>query len=155
MSRHFIIDGYNALHSTRRWEDLSREAQRERFLRYLEESRPTGSERNTVTVVFDGYAAALKGIRLALVQLVFSCDRDADTVIKERVSELANPRDAVVVTNDRGIHAAVRGAGAQVMSCEEFFLLGNKKAAPRQRDTLDPQSAESINQELKRRWKLD
>lgn len=72
-----------------------------------------------------------------MVRLVFSGDRDADTVIKEWVAELSNPRDAVVVTNDRGIYAAVRGSGAQVMSCKDFFLLGIKKTVHRKRDALD------------------
>jgi len=155
MSRHYIIDGYNALHAMRRWEDLSREAKRLAFLRYLDESRPTGSDRNTVIVVLDGYAAALRGIRLSLVQLVFSGGQEADAVIKERVADLRNPRDAVVVTDDRGLRAAVRSYGAQVMSCGEFFHLKQRKLDRRGAGKLGASSSESINNELKKLWKLE
>jgi predicted RNA-binding protein with PIN domain len=121
MALHFILDGYNVIHSDRRWTDLSRDKQREQFLRYLDQGSVLGSERNTITVVLDGYAAALKGIRLVKVKIVFSEDRDADTVIKEKVRSLKVPADAVVVTDDRAIQASVRRAGAQVMPCLEFF----------------------------------
>ena len=155
MSRRYILDGYNVLHSTRRWNDLTREAERVQFLRYLENNRPAGSERNTVTVVLDGYAASLRGIRLSYARLVFSGDEDADTVIKKMVEELPNPKDAIVVTNDRALRSAVRHAGAQVMACEDFFRLKEKKAFLRKSDEPDPTSTESINRELKRLWKLE
>lgn len=155
MSRHFILDGYNVLHSSRRWSELPREQQRIRFLAFLEERRLTGSERNTVTVVLDGYAANSKTTSLKFIKIVFSGDRDADSVIKERVTELQNPKDVIVVTNDRGLQAAIRGSGARVMSCEDFFKLDAQKPPRGQRRKVDASGAASINAELKRLWKLD
>ncbi|MCB4756517.1 MAG: NYN domain-containing protein [Elusimicrobia bacterium] len=154
MSSHTIIDGYNLLHSTRRWDDLPREARRLEFLRYLEKGCSTASRRNTVTVVFDGYAASLRGISLDLVQLVFSGGLDADTVIKERVADLPNPRDAAVVTSDRALRAAVRSLGAQVISCEQFLRPRKNKTAPPPAGKPELPSAEAITRDLKRLWKL-
>jgi len=155
MSRHTFIDGYNVLHSAHRWEDLSREAQRLAFLRYLEEGRQTGSPNNTLVVVFDGYAASLQGISLNQVQLIFSGGLDADTVIRDRVAELPHPREAMVVTNDRGLRAAVRSLGAQVMSCEQFLERRKKRNVSHHRAGKPPlPSADAITQDLKRMWKL-
>jgi predicted RNA-binding protein with PIN domain len=155
MSRHYIIDGYNVLHSSSRWDRLPRAQQREVFLRYLESERHIGSPRNSLTVVLDGYRADVKKIQLEKIRLVFSEDRDADSVIKERVADLANPREAVVVTNDRGIQNAVKALGAQVMACEEFLLLKKKRAVIRYVEKMEAPNADAINSELKRFWKLD
>lgn len=155
MSPHYIIDGYNALHSTGQWDDMPREAQREFFLKYLDQSGLTGSPRNSLTVVLDGYAAPLRKLRFNIVQLLFSGDRDADTAIKEHVAEMINPKEAVVVTNDRGIREAVRDLGARVMSCEDFFQRSKKKTPARKSDKPDALSSDAINRELKRLWKLE
>lgn len=155
MSLHYIVDGYNALHTSQKWADVPRERQREQFLTYLDKSGIAGSERNRLTIVLDGYAAKLKNMMFHRLQLVFSGDHDADTVIKNFVAEMVNPREAVVVTNDRAIQSAVRGMGARVMSCEEFFQLKKPKKGTLRRNTLDPASVESVNRELKRLWKLE
>lgn len=154
MSRHFIVDGYNVLHSTDRWVEFPREKQREKFLEFLDESGLVGSESNSLTVVLDGYAAKLKNIRFRRVRLIFSGDRDADTVIKEWVADRPNPKDVIVVTNDRGVQSAVRGSGARVMSANDFLKLGKKKTSRvSHSEKPDSKDLESINQELKRIWK--
>jgi predicted RNA-binding protein with PIN domain len=157
MSAHYFIDGYNLLHSTDRWADIPRKQQREKFLRFLDEERPTGSERNLVTVVLDGYSVDLEKLRWSLLQVIFSGDRDADTVIKEKVDALPHPRSAIVVTNDRDIRNWVRRKGAKVMSCEDFLKLGQSKktSVKKPPDSLDPETAHHINTELERLWKMD
>ncbi len=155
MSLHYIVDGYNALHASSKWADVPREKQRQQFLKYLDESGIAGSARNTLTVVLDGYAAKLEDMVFHRLRLVFSGDRDADSAIKDHVDEMPNAREAVVVTNDRAIQAAVKRMGAQVVSCEEFFQLRSAKRKIPKRETLDSASAESVNRELKRIWKLD
>jgi predicted RNA-binding protein with PIN domain len=155
MSQHYILDGYNLLHSTPRWEKLPRVEQRQAFLRYLDEAALSGSARNVLTVVLDGYSVDIQKMRFARLRLVFSENRDADTVIKEHVAEMAHPRQAVVVTNDRGIQAAVRAFGAHVMSYQDFLLLRKKKAALKRIEKMDLPGADAINRELKRLWRLE
>ena len=154
MSRHFILDGYNVLHSTDRWADIPLGKRREHFLHFLDESGLVGAERNTITVILDGFAAPLRGIRLGRVGLIFSGKQDADTAINERVRALPNPKDAVVVTNDKDLQRAVRHAGAQIMTCENFLQLKKKSSSPAHSKKVESDSAESINAELKRAWNL-
>ncbi len=155
MSRHFIVDGYNLLHATPRWEKLSRLHQREAFLKFLEEEKTAGSPRNSLTVVLDGYSADLKKMRFSKLRLVFSEDVDADTAIKRRVADLSNPREAVVVTNDRAIQEAVKGMGAQVMGCAEFLAVKNKRAPRQGTLKMGAPGADAITRELKRLWCLE
>lgn len=155
MSLHYIVDGYNALHTSEQWSEVPRDRQREQFLKYLDVSGIAGSERNRLTIVLDGYAAKLKEMMFHRLQLVFSGDRDADSVIKDFVSEMTNPREAVVVTNDRAIQSAVKAMGARIMPCEEFFRLRSAKKSSEKREKMDSESAASVNRELKRLWKLD
>ncbi len=155
MSRHFILDGYNVLHSTDQWVDGTRDKNRQEFLRFLDRPEILGSGRNVLTVVLDGYAASLKGIRLTHIRLAFSGDLDADTFIKSLVSDSNHPGDAVVVTNDRALRTAVRHNGAQIMSCEEFLSKDKKKKPTTSSTKADPHSEQAINNELKRLWRLE
>lgn len=155
MSTHYILDGYNVLHSGRLWAHGPQENKRERFLKYLDESGIQGSMRNRLTVVLDGYAVKLERMRFQTLELVFSGDRDADSIIRDRVADAIHPGDTVVVTNDRAVQAAVKGLGARVMSCEEFFSRRSKKSVRGARQKLSKDSEERINLEFKRLWKLD
>ena len=154
MSLHYFIDGYNLLHSTDRWDRFPREQRRLCLIKFLEERRPTGSERNRVTIVFDGHGPSLGTIRAPFVQILFSGDKDADTVIKERVQEMPNARNAIVVTNDRGIQYVIKRGGAKFLSCEEFLKMGQTNQPREVIEEVDSQTTESINAELKKLWKM-
>ena len=154
MSLHYYIDAYNLLHSTDRWDDIPRSARREYFLEALEKEGLTGSAHNSVTVVFDGHGPRLGAVKLSFVRVFFSGDKDADTVIKEQVEESPNPRNAVVVTNDRSIQKFVKGAGAKVVSCEEFLHVRASRKTRRGSEKPDPSSTSALNAELSRLWKV-
>jgi predicted RNA-binding protein with PIN domain len=152
---HYFIDGYNVIRCADAFAGGSLRDQRERLLRFIEDKRPQGSSNNPVTVVFDGRADVSGPAWGGSTQVVFSHGRDADTVIKDRVDSLSNPREAVVVTNDRAIQRWVRGVGARILSCEAFLAAGGGRAPRRGRpERVDPAAAEDINEELKRLWKL-
>ena len=155
MALQYFIDGYNVIRS-RFWNaEGPVAAQREGLLRFIEEKGPTGSARNSVVVVFDGFATAADRVSGASLRVMYSGGRDADSVIKDRVDELGNAAVAVVVTDDRAIQRWVRGAGARVMSCDEFVRAGQTGAAPeRRREKPDAAAAQEINEELKRLWKM-
>jgi predicted RNA-binding protein with PIN domain len=150
---HYFIDGYNLIRCDDALGAGSLRDQRERLLRFIEDRHPQGGAGHRVTVVFDGREDVSSPAWRGTAQAVFSSGRDADTVIKERVDALSNPREAVVVTNDRAIQRWVSAAGARVMSCESFLAAG--ASAPRRRPAgLLPSETEAINEELKRLWKL-
>jgi predicted RNA-binding protein with PIN domain len=120
---HFFIDGYNLMRATELFDGGALRDQRERLLRFIEEKRPQGAA-HEVTVVFDGRSDVSSPAWPGPTRVLFSPGKDADTMIKDRVDHAGNPREAVVVTNDRAIQRWVRGVGARVMSCEEFLQIG-------------------------------
>ncbi len=153
MSNLYFIDGNNLLHATDRWNKFPRSDQRPQLIRTLEDDRPTGSIKNSVTVVFDGHVPKSGAIKSESIKIIFSGDKDADTIIRESVDELSHPRSAIVVTNDRSIRLHVRKKGAKVLSCEEFLAMGKKKQKIRSDERLDASALGEINEELKNIWK--
>jgi predicted RNA-binding protein with PIN domain len=152
---HYFVDGYNVIRSADWLGGGSLRDQRERLLRFIEDKRPHGSANNQVTVVFDGRADVSGPPESRAVRVIFSHGGDADSVIKASVDELTQPRDAVVVTNDRAIQRWVRGVGARVLSCEEFLAAASPRVRRRAfQDKVDEDTARDINEELKDRWKL-
>lgn len=153
MSLHFFIDGYNFIQSNHALTRGTLDQQRERMLGWMESERPQGG--NRVTVVFDGKPGrGWKGWKSGVIRVIFSEEKDADTVIKDSVDEMRNARDAVVVTDDRAIQKWVKGAGAKVIPCRDFFHGRGSRSVPSNEDrVLDADLARRINDELKRIWK--
>jgi predicted RNA-binding protein with PIN domain len=154
MPRYFV-DGYNVILSSEALSAGPLRDQRERLLRFIEDRHPQGASSNAVMVVFDGKEDVTSPAWAGMTRVVFSRGRDADTVIKDQVDSLSQPRDAVVITNDRAIQRWVRAAGAKVISCEDFLAAGSAAKRPaRKPGALSPSEADAINQELKNLWKL-
>lgn len=150
----FFVDGYNVI----RWGDAfaggTLRDQRERLLRFIETRRPQGASSNAVTVVFDGRSDVSSPAWTGPTRVIFSHGKDADGVIKARVDDLANPSEAVVVTDDREIQRWVRAAGAKVLSCEAFLAAGASSPRLRRSPALSAAESDAINEELTRLWKL-
>lgn len=155
MSLHYLIDGYNLIWSADNFGGGKLQTQRERLLYFLEAAQPAGSARNQVTVVFDGQEDVDSPPWRGAVRVVFSKGEEADAVIKRAVDEMPNPRNAVVVTDDRDIQKWVRSSKAKVMTCKEFFKEAVRKSGPRKLAgkhndrTLDPGDAARINEEFR------
>ncbi len=164
MSLHFLIDGYNAI---RRIESL-------RCIRILEDARMSliefiqanglaGSKNNRVTIVFDGKegfdigSAQNKGV----IKIIFSRGESADETIKRLVEISSNPKQIVVVTDDRAIVFSTKAFGVNAMSISEFFSRVKKRSVSRaagqknieSKLELTYQQREAINLELKKFWK--
>ena len=158
----FFVDGYNVIRSVDWLSGGALRDQRERLLTYIETRRPRGARE--VTVVFDGRVDVWGPRWPGPTQVLFSSGKDADQVIKDSVDGLLNPREAVVVTNDRAIQRWVKAVGAKIVSCEEFLaavprrdgLLGRPVGGRegRRPAVLSGEDVESINSELRGLWKL-
>ncbi len=152
---HYFIDGYNVIRSTDDFSGGTLRDQRDRLIRFIEEKKPQGSDRNQVTLVFDGRVDVSAPRDVTFIQVIYSHGEEADDVIKKRVDDLSNPRDAVVVTDDKAIQRWVRGVGAKVLSCAAFLAAGNPAAkTPKRSRALDPETMDDINEEFKDIWKL-
>ena len=79
-------------------------------------------KRKRITVVFDGPPGAGRARVQAFgdVQVVYAAPRSADEEIIRRIREARDPRGVTVVTDDRGLAAAVAAAGARTAGIEIF-----------------------------------
>jgi len=96
------------------------EERRRALISFIERQKPQGSLNNRVTVVFDGNPDMFGGIASATVKVVFSQGESADDKIKGIVAGSRNPKDIIVVTDDRDIQYAVRALRARVSTSQEF-----------------------------------
>jgi len=153
MSLHFVIDGYNLIKQTAVLNKINLEDSREALIRFLKIRRPQGN--NPVTVVFDGIEGGFYCRDISNIEVIFSSHQSADDRIKRMVERSPNPKNMVVVTNDREIRSFAEDHRAQIKKVEEFLAKFNPKSAnPRSDDNkaLSPRKASEITEEMKRVW---
>lgn len=100
---------------------LKLEAGRQALLDKIEKRGLRGSPRNTVTIVFDGQMGGDDSRHSSGIRIVFTSDESADDWIKRTVEESENPKNMVVVTDDREIRYFVRALGAGLIGTREFL----------------------------------
>jgi predicted RNA-binding protein with PIN domain len=161
MSLQYIIDGCNVINhpifiarANKRITD-----QRAALLELIKSKRLTGSARNKVIVVFDGYAAAqdIHAIsrQASAVEVIFSRKETADERIMKLVSDFCATKSTVVVSDDNQIRIFAKSAGAKVLGVEEFIACKDKQAGPddeQAKTDLNYTQMQKINQELKKLW---
>jgi predicted RNA-binding protein with PIN domain len=147
-----LIDGYNLIRSSNWLSKGSFDAQRERLIQFLVMRYRQGSPKNRYIVIFDGKPGRNPPSSRLGISVQFSLDKDADSVIKNAVDHMTQPKEAVVVTNDRAIQRWVRGAKARVISCEDFLRSGRLSPKRKQSKEIDASSANAITQELEKLW---
>lgn len=156
MSLHYIIDGYNITNhpSFSRASKSSRPVQAA-LLDLIRIKKLTGSPKNKVSVVFDGYPPAVPA-EDAEFEVIFSRRICADERIVRMVEESSGRRSIIVVSDDAAIRSSVRHLLAQVMPVEEF-IEGRAKARRGARndpaeDKLGYVQMQKINEELRKAW---
>ena len=163
MPLHYILDGYNilwALPYLLKKSSVHFEPSREGFIHFLIQVHPHGGPKNRVRVVFDGYAEMKVDwarLREANIEVLFSEGQSADDQIVELVKQSQNPKGVTVVTSDRELSDNVRKLDAQVISITKFIeKVGAKKKTSKphteKKETLPPEDARRITEELKRIW---
>jgi len=161
MSLHYLLDGYNISNQlpVKALDNL--EDQRRNLVRLIENTRPQGSLRNKVTVIFDGVSGYENTQISPIINVVFSRDESADNKIKRMVEKATQKSQMIVVTNDRDIQYSVRANGAKTMDVKTFLDQGkkkvvsrNKKPGPKEdRGKNIPKSVEfKITDEMKDIW---
>lgn len=152
MSLHYILDGYNIIKRTEFFAKMKLEDARGELVRFIINKRPHGSQRNKVTVVFDGKAGFyMQSHESRSVAVIFATKTNADQEIKNIVGRCRTPGHLIIVTDDREVQSYVKSCRAQVMSCAEFVSRGS---SPRDTDDaaskggLTQQQQADINKEL-------
>lgn len=154
MSLHYLLDGYNILKQIPAFRDLPLEDGRKGFLRWIDTARPQGSVNNHVTVVFDGHPDHFSSTPQEEIRVIFSDGCSADDQIKRMVDEDADPKNCVVVSDDKDIFLYARSLGAKVKSVAAFT--SKSKGLQARPDSggknISLSHQEKINKELSGIW---
>ncbi|TRZ93932.1 hypothetical protein D4R78_07360 [bacterium] len=158
MSLQYIIDGYNLINHPLFAQDHKKRVNIQiALLEFIREKRLTGSLKNRVIVVFDGYFefSGQKDNPYG-IQVIFSQEETADEKIKKLVEASDQPRSIAVVSDDKDIRFSVRAFGAKTISIEKFIEVKKDNPQEKKQDMLKAElnytQIAKINQELKKRW---
>ena len=110
-----------------------------------------------MTVVFDGHPDHFGGSSQGVIRVIFSDGCSADDTIKLMVQEDPDPKNCVVVSNDKDIYIYARSLGARVMSVA-FFTSTRRSGKPAARVDITDEKyislsrQDKINQEMAKIW---
>lgn len=148
----YLIDGFNLFHQIS--EIKHSNSPRQDLIHYIKVNRLTGSRNNKVIIVFDGYenpdAPPEREYRI-----IFSQDRSADEVIKDKIRRVRNKRQLIVVSDDREIRDCAQMEGAVPLRIQDFLKRGSDRKSRRRHDdgrNLSPSTMIEITEELKKIW---
>jgi len=160
MSLLYIIDAYNTInHITfgpirKKIKDPQRA-----LLEFIKDRRLGKKSKSEITVVFDGYPkVSAQNLEETDINVVFSREETADARIKRMVETSKNPKNIVVISDDREIILFVKSIGSRSIGVEEFI---NPQVKPQRKkeDLIKPElnysQISKINQELKALWLKD
>jgi len=158
MSLQYIIDGYNIInHPLFAQIHKKIKIPQRALLEFIRVKRLLGSSKNRAIVVFDGYPPALdfKGKEFN-IGVLFTKKETADEKIRKIVEASGNPKNIVVVSNDKEIRFTVKSAGAQCIGIEELIGTKEKSKACQEKELLKQELSYSqinaINKELRKIW---
>jgi predicted RNA-binding protein with PIN domain len=158
MSLQYLIDGYNLVHHPLFSQGRRKSADiRAALVTFIRSHRLTGSHKNRVTVVFDGWPPEGGFYRQAAnEEIIFSRADSADNKIKKILQESSQPKNMIVVSDDRQVRDFSRLSGAMVIGTGEFFAPAQRLKSIINSDSLSPeltqQEMQQINRELSRLW---
>lgn len=161
MSLQYIIDGYNVIrHSSFSFPKKIKD-ERLALIEFIRANRLCGSPKNKIIIVFDGNPNVSGQDKIISgVNVVFTKKETADDYIKRLIESETNPKNTVVVSDDKEIKFFVKSVGGLSMGVEEFINHKEKLNQARRKDAealaLKPELNYSqiykINQELKKVW---
>lgn len=166
MSLQFIIDGYNLIKRTPQSSRVSKypkfgdqndslENLRSALIRLIKAHRPCGKITNRITIVFDARDQSVADTYKEDQGIGIIFSKNADDKIKRLVQESKNPKNVVVVTDDKDIQFYIKQYNAQVRSTEEFFKKfssADTKVSPDDKPLLSPLEAIKITEEMRKLW---
>lgn len=155
MSLHYILDGYNIIKQLPEHNKKKLHSSRGALISFIEAKHPQGSRKNKVTIVFDGKEDVFGEDASASAEIIFTKNESADDKIKRMVERAKNPKEIVVVTDDREIIFFVKYCGARSMKVKEFLSPAGPKTPIKEIDDEKHIPAEvqyHINEELKKIW---
>lgn len=160
MSLQYIIDAYNVINNPCFKPAVKSISNIQCCLAdFIRSNRLTGSKNNRVILVFDGYMPSNESMPEdeGLV-CKFSQAVEADELIKKIVESSGQPKNIIVVSDDKEVRLMSRFLRAQVCGVQEF-ICGKKKGklvseveSEAADFKLTYSKMQKINAELKKKW---
>ncbi len=158
MSLQYVVDGYNVIRHASFFPSQKIKDPKYSLVEFIKNKRLCGSLKNKVIIVFDGFPDAGYSLdHICGFEVRFSRETNADNVIKKMLEKELNPRNTLVVSDDREIKFFIRALGAKPVSVEEFLKKSEGKGIGRGRENqskadLNYTQVHDINEELKKLW---
>ncbi len=126
MNPHYLIDGYNLIHSVphfRNWLDSGLEPARNHLIHFLKSY--LSARRVYITIVFDGDEVGYvepQPTSVHWLKIIFSKSPEkADPIIKRIIQKTKNKKSLTLVSADHELINYGNQSGVQVLSPEEFY----------------------------------
>jgi len=160
MSLQYIIDAYNLVNHPAFKPAAKRVLNiQQALVDFIRLNRLTGSKKNQLVLVFDGYPPPAEEIPDQNGLLcVFSRSQEADELIKRMIEDSAAPKNIIVVSDDKEVRLSSRFLQAQICGVEEFICgKKNSRMAINAKLAADDfklgyAKMQKINAELKKKW---
>ena len=162
MSLQYIIDGYNLINHPlfARRSNKKIKNQRLALLDLINSARLVGSPKNKVIIVFDGYPDLSDNredgcLADSAVNVVFSRSETADERIKKIAEKSANPKNTIMVSDDKELRLCIRSLKGKVLGVEEFICSKERPEEDKDNEikvALSFTQRDRINLELKKLW---
>jgi predicted RNA-binding protein with PIN domain len=123
---HYLIDGNNLFGKIKSLTSLSKkkkEDEREQLVFLLD--RFYYGRNCKVFLYFDGFQKI--AIRSHKMKIIYSNSEQADTIIKQDISQAKNPKNFFVISSDLEIFDFARACGCNVKTSDEFYKEMNTK----------------------------
>lgn len=128
MALHYIVDGYNVIKKTTFLNHSKLQDARDALLSFVYKNRPQGSFNNKITIVFDGRDDVLGFKHNYDFSIIFTKNETADDRIKSMIDKTPNPKNVIVVSDDKDIKFYCRSRGAIIFSVNDFLRKARKKS---------------------------
>ncbi len=157
MSLQYIIDGYNITNHPKFAEQIPKGFTDSRSsLIQLIKTKKSSSPHNKFWVIFDGYPGeSLDNQEKGNIMVIFSRRESADERIKKLLELIPNPKNVIVVSDDKEIKFFARSCRAKAESAEDFLALKDKvghKRGESPETEISYTQKHKINEELKKLW---
>lgn len=141
---YYLIDGYNLIFSLIESKD-SLSLQREKVIRYLQ--KKFAQLHLSGMLVFDGKHRRDEESGLSypspLIVGYAPKGQSADAYIFAEAQKAKNPKEVIVITNDRGLSSHIRSIGAKVQSNQAFILtLKSRSKKTKTKTKAEPKDSE-------------
>ncbi|MCM8787021.1 MAG: NYN domain-containing protein [Candidatus Omnitrophica bacterium] len=145
----YIIDAFNLFHKIKNLKKSN--SPHQDLIIYIHKYKLTGSQKNKVIIVFDGYKQ--QSFINYNFEILFSYQNSADNVIKNLIDKYVNKNEVFVVSDDIEIRNFAKSRNARSIKIEEFLEKKEKhKTAVADDKNISYTLQREITEELKKIW---